>query len=95
MSLLANHMYLQSDYPAMRPVVEEALSIWRELGRQGMAGAAYTLDLLGELATEEGDYDHAPALFHEAMGIYRELNDVRGIGQINTARLGSDAHRKP
>ncbi len=83
MTLLANHMYLQSDYPAMRPVAEEALFIWRELGKQGLAGAAYTLDLLGELATEEGDYARAIALFQEALDIYKELNDERGMGQIN------------
>jgi predicted ATPase/DNA-binding CsgD family transcriptional regulator len=83
LTFLANHIYLQSDYPAMRPVAEEALSIWRELGQDGKAGAAYTLDLLGELSTEEGDYSHAPVLFQEAMDIYRELNDVRGISQIH------------
>ena len=55
LTLLANHLYLQSNYPAMHPLAEEALSIWRELGEEGKAGAAHTLDLLGELATEEGD----------------------------------------
>jgi predicted ATPase/DNA-binding CsgD family transcriptional regulator len=80
---LANHEYLQSDYPAMRPVAEEALSIWRELGQEGKAGAAYTLDLLGELGTEEGDYVHTPVLFREAMDIYMELDDLHGMGQIH------------
>ena len=83
LSFLANLEYLQSDYPAMRPVAEEALSIWRELGQEGKAGAAYTLDLLGELGTEEGDYVHSLALFQEAMDIYKELNDMRGVGQIH------------
>jgi predicted ATPase/DNA-binding CsgD family transcriptional regulator len=83
LTFLANHTYLQSDYPGMRPVAEEALAIWRELGQDGKAGAAYTLDLLGELATEEGDYIHAPVLFQEAMDIYRDLNDMRGISQIH------------
>jgi DNA-binding CsgD family transcriptional regulator/tetratricopeptide (TPR) repeat protein len=93
MTFLANHMYLQSDYPAMRPVAEDALSIWRDLGMQGRAGAAYTLDLLGELATEEGDYARAPALFQEALEIYRELNDARGIGLIHV-QFGWAAMRK-
>jgi non-specific serine/threonine protein kinase len=79
---LANIEYLQSDYPSMRPVAEEALSIWRELGQDGKAGAAYTLDLLGELGTEEGDYVRSLALFQEAMEIYKTLNDARGVGQI-------------
>jgi non-specific serine/threonine protein kinase len=80
---LANHAYLQSDYPTMRPAAEEALSIWRALGEQGRWGEAYTLDLLGELATEEGDYALAPEYFQEAMDIYTELNDMRGIGEMH------------
>ena len=42
---------------------------------------AYTLDLVGELATEEGDYAHAPAYFQEALQIYRELfyNNVENL----------------
>jgi len=83
LTLLANHAYLQSDYPAMRPIAEEALSVWRELGEEGKAGAAYTLDLLGELATEEGDYDSAPVFFQEALEIYKEINNLRGIGQMH------------
>ncbi|HSA99772.1 MAG TPA: tetratricopeptide repeat protein [Anaerolineales bacterium] len=83
LTLVANLAYLQSDYPAMRPVAEEALSIWRELGEAGKAGAAFTLDLLGELATEEGDYERAPILYQEALEIYKELDDLRGISQIH------------
>lgn len=83
LTFLANLEYLQSDYPAMRPVAEEALSIWRELGQEGKAGAAYTLDLLGELGTEEGDYVNSLVLFQEAMDIYKELSDIRGVGQIH------------
>ncbi|MCI0553219.1 MAG: tetratricopeptide repeat protein [Anaerolineae bacterium] len=82
LTLLANHLYLQSDYPAMHPLVEEALSIWRELGDEGKVGAAYTLDLLGELATEEGDYESAPRFFQEALEIYKDTNNLRGIGEI-------------
>ena len=82
LTLIANLVYLQSDYPAMRPLAEAALSIWRELGEEGKAGAAYTLDLLGEPATEEGDYESAPGLFQEALEIYKEINNLRGISQI-------------
>lgn len=79
----ANLAYLQSDYPVMRPLAEDALSIWRELGEAGKAGTADTLDLLGELATEEGDYKSAPVMYQEALEIYKELNDIRGIGSIH------------
>jgi non-specific serine/threonine protein kinase len=74
--------YFQSDLPAIHPIAEEALSIWRELGKEGRAGAASTLRLLGELATEEGDYARAPKYFQEAIEIYKDLNDKRGIGDM-------------
>jgi tetratricopeptide (TPR) repeat protein len=37
---------------------------------------------LGELATEEGDYATAPSYFKEALEIFRELEDPRGIGDM-------------
>jgi non-specific serine/threonine protein kinase len=66
----------------MHPIAEEALLIWRELGESGKAGAATTLDLLGELATEEGDYKLAPMYSLAALEIYQELNDQKGIAEI-------------
>lgn len=83
LTFISNITYLQSDYPAMRPLAERALSIWRELGEAGRFGTAITLDMLGELATEEGDYVQAPVLFKEALEIFRELNNLRGIGGIH------------
>ncbi|HLO30985.1 MAG TPA: tetratricopeptide repeat protein [Anaerolineales bacterium] len=100
LNLTANLAYLQSDYPAMRPMAEQALSIWRELGETGRAGAAFALDLLGELATEEGDYESAPRLFQEALEIYKELNNPWGISQIHmqfgwaAMRTGDYEHAK-
>jgi predicted ATPase/DNA-binding CsgD family transcriptional regulator len=92
LTLMANLVYLQSDYPAMHPIAEEALSIWQELGEEGRSGLATTLDLLGELATEEGDYELAPVYSLEALEIYQELNDKRGIGEIHM-QLGWAAMR--
>jgi predicted ATPase/DNA-binding CsgD family transcriptional regulator len=74
----ANLAYLQSDYPATRPLAEEGLSICRELGPDGRSGVAKALDLLGELATEVGEYEVAPVLLAEALAIYQELGDTRG-----------------
>ena len=82
LTLVANLMYLQGDYPAMRSITNEALSIWRELGSEGRAGTAFTLDLIGELATEEGNYANALVFYQEAIGIYRELNDPGGVSDI-------------
>lgn len=73
--------YLQSDYPATRALAGEALSLWQELEPDG-AGVAAALDWLGELATEEGDYEAAPVYFERALGIYRRLNDLKGMGDM-------------
>jgi predicted ATPase/DNA-binding CsgD family transcriptional regulator len=78
----ASLAYLQSDYPATRVLVEESLAIWRELKPGYNVGLADALDLLGELATEEGDYASAPVFFQEALEIFRALEDQRGIGDI-------------
>ncbi len=82
LALCANLAYLQSDFPDMRPIAEEALLIGRGLGEKGKPWVAFTLDLLGELATEEGDYASAPALFQASLDIYRELGNTRGISDI-------------
>ncbi len=80
LSHLPRVLFSMSDFPALRPYAEEALSIWRGLGQDGRAGLAETLSTLGDLAIEEGDYALAPVLLQEALAIYRELDDVRGIG---------------
>lgn len=82
LSHMANLMYLQSDYPAMKPILEEALSICRELGDPFQGKLAVTLELMGEMATEEGDYKRASAYFQEALEIFRRLNDHKGMGDI-------------
>lgn len=54
---------MQGDYPAADALIEECLSIYRELGdRQGIAASLYSLDN-----------------FDESLAIYRELGDRRGI----------------
>jgi len=78
----ASLAYLQSDYPATRLLAEESLMHWRELDSTNKIALADTLDLLGELATEEGDYTTAPRLFEEALDIFKELEDPRGVGDM-------------
>jgi DNA-binding CsgD family transcriptional regulator len=78
----ANLAYIQSDYAATRRLVEEGLAISREIGAEGVPGVARSLELLGELATEEGDYSAAPGFFEEALVLYRDLQDQRGIADM-------------
>ena len=84
--------YLQGDYPAAQPMIEESLTIWRELGQEGLAMLGHTLLLLGDLKNEVGDYSGALPVFHEALQIFSQLNDKKGIGWIHM-QLGWEAMR--
>jgi non-specific serine/threonine protein kinase len=70
---------MQSDFPATRILAEAALKISREAGPPGRPGVAQALYILGDLATEVGDDDAAPGLFADALEIFRELGDTRGM----------------
>lgn len=78
----AGFAFVQSDYPAMQPLAEEALSIWRELGPPGRQGLAFTLGRLGDMAAETGQYTQAMSYFREALDIYREVDDSHSTGFI-------------
>jgi DNA-binding CsgD family transcriptional regulator/tetratricopeptide (TPR) repeat protein len=78
----ANLAYMQSDYAATRTLAEEGLAVSRELGSAGRPGVARALDILGELATEVGDYETASDLLTEALAIYRELDERRGTADM-------------
>ncbi len=81
LNVIAGLAYLQGGYPETRQLLEESISIYRELdpvGRQGLADALITL---GDVETEVGEYAKASSLMKEGLGIMRELNDTRGIGR--------------
>jgi predicted ATPase len=73
--------YIQSDYPATRPLLEESLSIYKELGPACRRGLADALITLGDMETELGHYATASSLMKEALVIMRELEDARGIAR--------------
>ena len=75
----ADLAYYQSDFPSMRLMLDESLSIWRELGLERGAGNAEALQMLGEWLTEVGDYATAYRVYNESLTINRELNNELGI----------------
>ncbi|MFL5734305.1 MAG: ATP-binding protein, partial [Chloroflexia bacterium] len=75
----------QGDYEAARPLFEESLAIWRELGDKH--GVANMLNNLGIVALPLGNYAEAYALHEESLGIYRELGDKWSIA-LALANLG-------
>ena len=78
-SWAASIAFMQSDFPATRILAEAGLKISREAGPPGRPGVALALYILGDLAMEVGDDDAAPGLFTDALEIFRELGDTRGI----------------
>lgn len=87
---LAALTYLQSAYDETRALLEEALTIFRELDNREQI--AQTLISLGEVATETGDYTTAPALLEQGCALMREINDVGGMARALT-QLGWAALR--
>lgn len=73
--------YLQGRYPETRLVVEESLSIYREIDPIDQQGLANALITLGDMETELGNYSIAFKLMQEALEIMRELEDSRGISR--------------
>lgn len=73
--------YLQSSYPETRLLLEEGLSIYRELDISDHQALANALITLGDMETELGNYDIAFEFMNEALEIMRELNNIRGIAR--------------
>lgn len=73
--------FLQSDYPAVKSLAEESLSIFRMHGSEGRLGVANALEMLGEVASEIGDYSTATIFYEEALPIYRESEYLFGISE--------------
>ncbi len=71
----------QGDFPMSRSLLEQSVSIYRELGPAGRWGLAEALRQLGYTATEMGDYAPAFSLIDEALRIMRELKDLIGIAR--------------
>jgi predicted ATPase/Tfp pilus assembly protein PilF len=83
-------IYMLSDYPTTRELVEEALAIYREL--DDLLSVAHTLITMGEIETEIGDYQAARALMQEGYTIMRSHGDLHGNGRA-LMQLGWGAMR--
>jgi predicted ATPase/class 3 adenylate cyclase len=67
----------QGAFAVARPLLEESLAIWRELGDP--RAVAYALRGLGWVAMGLGDDAQARSLVEESLAIYRALVDKQGI----------------
>ncbi|HEU5099276.1 MAG TPA: BTAD domain-containing putative transcriptional regulator [Roseiflexaceae bacterium] len=73
------------DHAAARPLFEQSLAIYRQLGER--PGIAWTLIYYGWLINDGGDPLVARPLLEESLAICRELGDRQGMGWA-LARLG-------
>jgi predicted ATPase/class 3 adenylate cyclase/Tfp pilus assembly protein PilF len=67
----------QGDYVIARSLMEESLSLQREIGDK--MGIAHSLGSLGNVACDQGDHLAARSLHEESLSIRREIGDKRGI----------------
>jgi len=81
--------YNQGDYAAARTLIEESLSIRKEL--QDTVGVSRSLSNLGLIAREQGEYARAHALYEESMVGLRATGDKLGIA-ICLFNQGRNAH---
>jgi len=68
------------DYAAARPVLEESLAIWREVGV--LEGIADALNQLGTVAHGLGDNDQAIILYKESLTLFRKIESKTSIAMV-------------
>jgi len=67
----------QVEASSVRPLIEEGLAIWQELGER--RHFAFALSDLAHAATLEGDFERARRCFAESHAIFAELADQSGV----------------
>jgi predicted ATPase len=79
---LGSMAFAQGDYTAARPLLEDSLSMYRELGLRDTLEFANALRMLGLTELHTGDYHRSADLLEESLAIFRELHDANGIARI-------------
>ena len=81
--------YGQDDYPAARPLLDEALVVARAVGDQ--AAVAAVLNNLGNVAWAQGDYAAARRFYEETLVLERESGNQGGVART-LSNLGDVAY---
>lgn len=69
----------QGDPASARPLLEEALALYREFGDK--QGTGRTLGMLGAIVSFEGDFERSTAFLEEALTMFRESGDSLDIAR--------------
>jgi tetratricopeptide (TPR) repeat protein len=63
--------YSQGDYASARALLEESLSLYREMGNR--VGIVWSLIVLGRVVLDQGDHASSQALLEQSLRLYREV----------------------
>lgn len=72
--------YYQGDHAEAGILLEELLSIQRELGDK--EGAAWALNSMGDVACAQGELSSARTLYGDSLAIFREIDSKQGIASL-------------
>src|SRR5207302_903497 len=67
-------------YILARPQLEEAASLYQEMGEQWKRGRCLTQ--LARISTVQGQYEQAQGLLEESLALYRTLGDKERLGWV-------------
>jgi predicted ATPase/DNA-binding XRE family transcriptional regulator len=71
--------WFQGEFARVNSLVEESLSLYRQLGDE--AGAAFALLVLGRTAVSQGDLVRGEILVEESLGLFRRRGNSWGIAR--------------
>jgi len=69
--------FAQGDYERARPLFEDSLALFRELGDTW--GVALDLGDLGLVAHDQGDYERGVSFFEESRSLFEQVDDTWGV----------------
>jgi predicted ATPase/DNA-binding XRE family transcriptional regulator len=70
----------RSDYAVARPILEESIAIWREIG--ATEGLADALNQLGTVAHGEDHDERAIALYEESLALFRAIRSTGNVEMV-------------
>jgi tetratricopeptide (TPR) repeat protein len=88
---LANAVKVLGDYPLAQRSLSEAVDIFEELGDR--SGAAWSINLQGDIAHQQGQLAAARELYERALSIFRQTEDQWGCARSLTDLGSIDCER--
>ena len=78
---------IQGNYQQAQTLLEQSLTIWRDMGLEGKMGRSWTLIFLGDGALNQGKSELARSYYEEASVILSEIGDINFLAYL-VRRMG-------